>query len=35
MDQEKAELIAVIAGIFIGFVLLGLAVAIFVHRLIP
>lgn len=35
MDQENAEMLAVIAGVFIGAALLGLAVAVFVHWLFP
>lgn len=35
MDNDQAYFIAVIAGIFIGAALLGLAVAVFVHWLFP
>ena len=35
MDNDVQEMIAVIAGIFIAAALLGLAVAVFLHWLIP
>lgn len=35
MNEDMEQIIAVIAGIFIGAVLLGLAVAVFVHWLFP
>jgi len=35
MDEDMQEVIAVIAGIFIGAALLGLAVAVFLHWLAP
>ena len=35
MDKDMQEMVLVIAGIFIGAVLLGLAVAVFLHWLFP
>lgn len=35
MDDDKMQLIAVIAGAVIALILLGIAVGVFVHWLIP